>query len=257
MFPICNPKLILLLCASLLACSLPAQWSKPEPLENGVILRLEAPVDENGRQNPSLLLTTKDPYECKDARFASETTITDSKVSIKITGVTSPADCEPKLQPVTLRVDLGGLATGEYPLRTTINRQFFKAYISISEDHFELRTDEDPNLFYIANGRLNKVPQGAIWGHMSYGEGDGKKMAEQFLAELEALGAKPMNLPPGDYGEFYIHFQGQPSETSTGPGTYDFPFVFEYEGGLEALKPLVEKYRQKIGLSLRSHSETL
>lgn len=242
----------LLFCTGLLA-----QWTKPEPLETGVNLRIYAPIGPDGSQPLAITIATNDPYDCKGARFASDVTVSPKKVTVKIQGVSNPVPCPLDLKPVTETIDLSGLGPGEYPIRVTINRQFFKAKLTIADDHFALETDDDPELFRVANGRLNKVPKGAIWGHCSYSDPEKKARAEAFFAELKEAGATKFDLSPGDYGEFYIHFGGEPIEISTGPSEYDFPFIYKYSGSPKDFLDIVKRYRTEMKVSLRSHTEIL
>ncbi len=211
---------------------------------------MEAPIQPDGQQFLELNVISEEVFDCQESRLVHEYEVKGNKITVRIRGVEEPENCTTQMGPVKAQMPLGELAPGLYQVKVMINRQLFKASLQVGPQHFELRSDDDPDLFRIGNGRLNLIPTGLIWGQAQYGDDAGRARAQEFVAALQQAGATPPELAAGDYGEFYVHYDSAPDEVSTGPGKYALPFVLAYAGDLNDLKSLFDQFSSDLDLSL-------
>lgn len=244
----------------LLICSLvvfaPPTWAQDKitPLDCALDLSLQAPLDAKGAQTLYLILTTREPFLCANTELVQMSTVKGSNIAIRVKGTQEPADCQTGFQPAVARIPLQQLGTGLYKIKVTVNRQIFKASLQVAEGHFSLRTEDDPDLFRVLNGRLNLIPSGIIWGEARYEDPALKAVAEKMIAEFIAAGAQLPTLNAGDYGYFYVHYDAAPEEVAVGSGQYALPFYLAYDRPLSSLQAIFDRYKDQLDLELASRT---
>ena len=227
---------------------------KLEAVESGVTLKMEAPIMKDGSRKFYLDFRTNDVYECQNHFLDNEVRLEGNKLIVKIKGVKPMEPCITTMGPATARVDLTPLTAGKYKVRVIINRQVFKANLEVSETHYDLEIgNEDPQLFRIYNGRLNVIPANSIWGVCAYEDPHMKAEAEKFMDEMLNAGAQPTEIPAGNYGEFYLHYDGKTGEKVLSRDKYEYPFVFSYTGDVGALREVMNAFRDKLRITLKKH----
>ena len=163
-------SLFLLVLLALGSGNLVFAQNDPTPLDNGVLSTMCSPFNASGNQELNLVLTTRDVYACADAYLLNEFVRKGEKLTWKFKGVVQDEECEEDLGPVQAQVSLRELPPNDYKLRIVINMQVFRAMLKVTEEYYELRSDADPELLEIENGRLNRIPAGMICGSVHYTE---------------------------------------------------------------------------------------
>ncbi len=67
----------------------------------------------------------------------------------------------------------------------------------------------DNQIFGFTRNKLNRIPEDTIWGDISYMSDMTPAIADEFLADMAALGAETGTLAPGYYREFEIDKDGK------------------------------------------------
>ncbi|MEM6270476.1 MAG: hypothetical protein AAF998_13620 [Bacteroidota bacterium] len=222
-------------------------------LESGVTLRMESQILEGGDHKFYLVLQTNDVYECANFLLENDVKLDGDKLIVRVRGVRKADPCSTAMGPARARINLTSLSEGEYRVRTIINRQVFKSVLTVAEDYYDFAIKkEDPSLFRIYNGRLNIIPDNSIWGLCRYTSAYDKAVAEKFMSDLQAAGARKTELPPGNYGDFYLHHAGEALEKVTGDDEYEYPFVYSFSGDLALVKEVMNAYRERLQLSIKT-----
>jgi hypothetical protein len=224
-----------------------------EPIESGVTLRLEAPIELSGTRKFILEVQTNDVYECANYSLDNSAKLEGSKLLIGLKGVRRTEPCTATMAPATCRIDLTELKAGAYKVRFNINRQIFKAKLTVADSSYDFRiASEDPRLFRIYNGHLNLIPANCIWGLSEYTDPKKKAEALKFMAALESAGAKKTSLPVGNYDEFYLHTAGTTEQKMIQGERYQYPFVYFYSGDTAVLQEVINSFRDKLKITLKT-----
>jgi hypothetical protein len=224
-----------------------------EAVESGITVRLAAPIKTDGTRKVFMEFQTNDVYECSNFALENDSRLDGSKILIGVRGVRRTSPCADGMGPAKARIDLTDLAKGEYKVRVTINRQVFKAKLSVADSCYDFRIPkENPLLFRIYNGRMNLIPDDVVWGKCEYVDAKLKAEANSFLGEMEKAGAKKTNLPVGSYDEFYLHYPGSTDPKLIQGDHYEYPFVYGFTGDLAVVQEIMNAFRGKIKITVKN-----
>jgi hypothetical protein len=224
-----------------------------DAIESGVTLKLAAPIGPDGIRKVFLEVQTNDVYECSNFGVEYHADFEAARLAVQLKGVRRTNPCAPGMAAALGRIDLTGMKKGSYEVRFTINRQVFKAKLAVADSSYDFRIpSENPILFRIINSHLNLIPENAIWGKCMYNDVKQQQVALQFMAELAQAGAVKTQLPAGSYDEFYLHRPGVTEPKMLAGDRYEFPFVYHYVGDAVVLHEIMNAFRDRLKISLRT-----
>lgn len=173
------------------------------------------------------------------------------EVVMHILGVQKPDSITGQLAPATGFVPFGSLAEGVYKLTVILGATVQShATLTISKDHSDL-SDSDARGIVFQNMVLRHLPAGLVWGYADAHNEVVKAKAEQFVSDLKNLSSEA-GLTPGFYSYFTITGTGTVFlHPSIDPADAHIPFVRALSGSPDALRGLLEGYRNDGQLPLR------
>jgi hypothetical protein len=244
-------KIVSLLAFALLFSS--AFTQKFKPLDCGVTLSLVPAYSATGARSVFLNFATNDVYECSNNPLGVEANTDNGKIFISIKGMAEATECDNIMGPAKCRVDLTQAAKGKQKFTLYINKMLFNGDLEVTENSYHLMLDETVNkdLVHITNPKLFLLPGNAVWGKVEYSDPSMKEAALHFFDDLKTEGARGTQLEAGNYGEVYLHQKGETEERKITGDSFDYPFVFEYDGDIQRLILLVDMYGQRFAGKLR------
>lgn len=196
-------------------------------------------------------VSTLEEKECLNYELNFSLTQTTSGFSISLDELQEPEDCITGSTFVSEIVPLEPLQikayTAEINLKNTIKNE---GTLVVTSGYYQLQL-ETFNGLLIQSKKLNKVPNSAIWGRITYNSTDLAPIAQQFIDELENL-TYQRNMPDGNYGYFNIDSQGLIwfSGTSNGGGL-GRDVIYHYDSpNVQPIINLVSNYRDQYGPNL-------
>lgn len=162
-------------------------------------------------------------------------------IEITFLSVAVPEICLTALGPATATIQIGQLASGEYPVPVVVNWNRIPARLLVTTEAYEVVDGTGPWTRFEPRMR-RRVPEGAIWGLAGYARAEQAALVEAFEDSLRSLGARERSYAPGEYGYFEVG-SGGTIETPASHGYYFArAFLFEYGGDLGALRDLVKRF---------------
>lgn len=229
-------------------------WSqKVKPLEDGTILEWQTQLQAGGEIGYSLVIRTKEVYDCQNYSLPFTTKLTGDKWVVTVKGVAEPADCDAGLAPAKAEVSMANMAPGTYDAKIWVNRQDFAGTLSISEQGVIYRLDPsvDKSLMKMPSPELKWVPRAHVWGTIEYAKPELKVEVAHILEDFAKEGAIKAQLATGNYGFFYFHESGEIPARKMEKGWEAQPFVCAYRGDVERLNLIRKMYLDKFGTDLK------
>jgi len=187
---------------------------------------------------------TEKEYGCHNYRIGHSLGRSGQTIRIDFRHIDVPELCLLALGPARAEIDLGALAPGGYVLELRAGGRTVTAGLAVSESAYVVTVAGDPAVGFTAT-RLDRVPDGTVWGLIGYLAPAGQpydSLAKAFLDSLEVRGAKTGDFAPGDYGYFVIDGSGE-IRTPPGHGYYFArPYIRRFDGDPAALREVVAYY---------------
>ncbi|MFM2376529.1 MAG: hypothetical protein RLZZ165_1626 [Bacteroidota bacterium] len=236
------------------ACTMGQADGKLDFVESGMKLQMRESILRGGERQFMLEITTNDVYECSNFGVETHVNRKGGKVGVRVLGVRRTSPCAPGFGVAKGVIDLSALREGEYRVTFTINLQLFRTRLVVGATHYDFLIPEriDRGLLRIDNWRLNKIPEGTIWGECAYEGAARKDTVRRFMEELVRAGAAKTTLPAGDYGDFFLHEAGTTEPRSTQKDSFVHPFVFSYTGKLPPLQAVMDSFQGELRITLKN-----
>lgn len=226
---------------------------KTKPLEDGTILEWKSELRPSGLFAFTLMIKTKEVYDCKNYELPLTHKIADGKLTVTVKGVAEPTDCQSGLGPAYGMVPLEGVIPGQYDSKIWVNRQDFHGTLTMSSTGASYRLDPatDKDLMKMPNAEIFAVPMGHVWGSIEFNKPELQEQVDRILGDFRNEGASKASLKTGDYGYFYFHADGTTPMQKLEKGWDSQPFVFQYAGDPDRLALIRKMYLDKFGNDLR------
>lgn len=212
---------------------------------------------ESGERTLSFKFLTQKDFPCINYRIKSDYQQEGESLVITLAEVEGADVCLEAIAPAASFLDVGELASGEYPVQIKVGESITNTgTLSVSEEAFELSMNEELGL-YIETPRIQRIPEGVIWGNVYSSEpGHVASVSQHLLNQLQGLGATSKVMAEGDYGYFSVDASGQIETSSVSSNRTESIFLLDYQGELNELLPMVEEianvYGGKVDINLRA-----
>ena len=209
---------------------------------------------EPGQRTLSFKFLTQKDFPCINYRIKSDYRIEGQSLAISLSDVEGADVCLEAIAPASSFLDLGELATGDYPVIIKVGDALTNTgTLTVTDESFSLVMNEEKGLI-IQTPRLLRVPKGVIWGSVYASEpGTVGNATQDFLNRLQSLGASQKMLTEGDYGYFSVDASGH---IITAASRTENTFLLDYQGKTADLARLMEEvasaYGDKVDISLRT-----
>jgi len=150
---------------------------------------------------------TEQIYGCVNYRLLVRELHLPRASRLEIDGVSVPSICLTALGPAKASIPLGDLPAGIHSLRIAARGTEVEGTLVTSPDSIVIVGGEGPWTKFPTRV-LHRVPPGTIWGMIGWGPEDRSSEAQAFLTALEASGAQPLVLAPGEYDYFSVAADG-------------------------------------------------
>jgi hypothetical protein len=168
-------------------------------------------------------------------------------VKVQMLGINlSGQVCFTSVGPASCQIDLGELPPGHYSVEFGLPTGTTKVDLLVEEGAYVVEPITGQSVAF-AVPVLRRIPAGTIWGLIGYLSFPPPPPDEPFLDSLAALGALPLNLETGDYGEFLIDSTGTMQWPRTHGYNHALPYVRGYGGPSDSLRELVKYFGKTQG----------
>ena len=212
---------------------------------------------EPGQRTLSFKFLTQKDFPCINYRIKSEYRREGSSLMISLSEVEGADVCLEAIAPASSFLDVGELVSGEYPIVIEVGESLTNTgTLTVTEDFFGVVMNEEDGLI-VQTPRILRVPQGVIWGSVRLLSQERLAMLLQnFLNQLQSLGASPKQLSEGDYGYFSVDATGAMSASSAFAGQSERMFLLDYQGETadltRTMSEYIEDYGDEVSISLRT-----
>lgn len=186
-----------------------------------------------------------------------------NRLRIALNNIIKPLDCVPGETTVKTDVDMGYLPSSFYSFNLDLkNTVFNDGQLIVRSDSYTLDM-YSKNGFSLKRTELLRVPEGAIWGYVTFQQATDETLADQWLDDLKKIGQNPVNYRSGYYGYFTINNLDRKIIINEQPTNNNLKtFLYHYADDESKLKNLLNRYRQDYGNRLiiklyNSKGETL
>ncbi|HEY6553678.1 MAG TPA: hypothetical protein VI669_09990, partial [Vicinamibacteria bacterium] len=208
------PAMMLIAALSVLSCDdAPTQ---PPPESTGISIDsriLITPSERLSDGSRALVLKcrTERPYSCINYRIPFTVVRQGATVLVSFGKISlSGSVCLAAAGPATCAIDLGALAEGTYSLVFNSSTGNTRFDLLVEQGAYTVTPRQGSGVAF-SPATLRRIPDETIWGLIGYvgpAGGPFDSLAGSFLDSLEAHGAEPVTLEPGEYGEFLIDSSG-------------------------------------------------
>lgn len=213
-------------------------------VEDEFNLRMSEILMEDSR-GLSMTIETIDGFSCEEVVVDAYHATVGDRLDIYIDGIGIPNDCQAGDLQATKDIDVGTYPEGSYTLAVTIRESVFNiGHLEVSPFNYKIDFSGELNGLVIPHVNLLKIPNGAIWGRISYDDSDSAVLSEKLQSELSTLNAQPLFLEIGRYTNMEVNSSGQMvwDEITDYDNTYSFAFTLNEEG-LSQLPSIIEEFR--------------
>ena len=185
---------------------------------------------------------------CSNAVIDLDIRKTGKSIRVSLKDILAPADCIPGDAPALASADAGNLPNGTYDLSIDLKQTVVhKGRMTAFDDRFAIPMDSTDGFVFFEN-ELMRVPDGTIWGYISYQEREDESISLDFLEELEAI-SEPRTFAQGYYGYFKIADQSGKIQISEAPQSIRIKqFIYHYQGeDGRQLQDLTDRFREAFG----------
>ena len=196
-----NYTLLALFTLLVFGCNKNKEGDKIIDIEKEFTFQLWEKLDEYGG-NFQLIASTIQNQKCGGTKIEYAQNTIGSKVIVTIKNLIQPSTCNGKLEPALDTISLGNLTKGTYKLNINLKDAVLNDGTLVVDDkkYTVAMTKEDG--IDIPQREILRVPRGAIWGYVSYENGQESKFIK-FNDNLLRL-TTPLSITHGDYGYFVV-----------------------------------------------------
>ena len=197
------------------------------------------------------IVSTLEEKECLNFELTYSLNQTTGGFGISLDQLEEPKDCITGTTFVTETIPLEPLQdrvfTAEINLKNTVKNQ---GALVVTEGYYEMQLDSYNGILFQTK-KLNKVPNSALWGSISFDSEDLEPIAQQFISELEIL-TESRAMAVGNYGHFNIDSQGLIWFSGSSEGNNPvLDFIYHYESSeVQPLIDLISSYRMQYSPNL-------
>ena len=240
----------------LLSCDDAAESERVNTLGTDVQFSM-AEYFEPGHRTLSFKFLTQKDFPCINYRIKSEYRMQGETLVISLSEVEGADVCLEAIAPATSFLDVGELATGEYPVVIEVGEALSNTgTLTVTAKSFDLVMNEEQGLI-IETPRVLRIPDGMIWGNVYASKPDAvRSVTQDVLNQLQGLGATSKMLLEGDYGYFSVDASGNIVDASVSSERTESMFLLDYPGEPSNLDRLISEvasaYDGKVAISLRT-----
>ncbi|MFN7117858.1 MAG: hypothetical protein ACK4TA_13745 [Saprospiraceae bacterium] len=171
-----------------------------------------------------------------------------NRLKVALNNIIKPLDCVPGETTVKTDVGIGYLPNSLYSFNIDLkNTVFNDGQLIVRSDSYTLDM-YSKNGFSLKRGELLRVPEGAIWGYVTYPQNNDESLANQWVEDLKKISQVPLNYRSGYYGHFTINNLDRKVTVNEQPLNNNVKtFLYHYTDDANKLKDLVNRYRQNYG----------
>lgn len=235
----------------------PAPEPPSLPIDSKILVTPSERLSDTGRAL-ILICRTERTYSCANYGIAFDVTRSGSSILVRFRYIDIGTICLTAMGPATCALNLGTLDPGDYSVEFRVGTGVTRVGLVVDVGAYSI-TPESGESVSFPLATLRRIPDGTIWGLIGYlgiAPEPYHTLGQSFLDSLEARGAEPVALEPGEYGAFRI----DPSGQMLWPGTHGYyaarPWVLHYAGPSEAVAQVIEQFgmTQSQWLSIRLYT---
>ncbi|RTQ47793.1 hypothetical protein EJV47_17890 [Hymenobacter gummosus] len=207
-----------------------------------------SPQEELSTSGRKLWLTARTQawFPCANYRLPTTATLSGSHLTLQYGQPQEPTMCLTAPGFAGAQENITSLAPGSYTLRLQVGTRKTTGTLLVQPDRVELSTC-DTNLVAVRHPLLRRVPVGTIWTRASSTAGTAAAEAtvRSMRDSLLRLGAQPLALLPGYYGQFTLDASGNPVIDRSGyhPSAVLTSAVLAYSGPMARLQAYLDRHR--------------
>ncbi len=171
-----------------------------------------------------------------------------NRLKIALNNIIKPLDCVPGETTVKDDINMDYLPSSFYNFNIDLkNTVFNDGQLIVRSDSYTLDM-YSKNGFSLKRTELLRVPEGAIWGYVTFQQAADEALANQWLDDLNKIGQNPVSYRSGYYGYFTINNLDRKISVLEQPTSNNLKtFLYQYADDPAKLKDLVNRYRQNYG----------
>jgi len=216
-------------------------------IENEFRVSMEESL-EPGDNQLLLKVYTVEELECLNYEIFYSHSVSEGTVVASIDELVEPENCDVGMAHASAYINLGQLDVGTYALQLNLNNNSIvnNGLLVVNEHKYSVVLDTEHGLD-IKPKELNKIPDGYFWGQINTASDLSSSINDDFLIELIQF-SQNSNLSDGNYAYFeiddkVIEFEEDIPVSFTNPHTSSFLFKMDSDGDSDAIKDLIETYR--------------
>ena len=238
-------------------------WScRVESLDDPIIIPL---VDQEfsfqmwqnlSSDNPfplEIRMYTIEDYGCLNTTILTSFSRSGRNLEFTLFDILDPEVCDEGLAPATATESLYDIQQDLYRLKIELQDVVSnEGWLTVDDNSYVISMDEESGISW-DHYEMQRIPENALWGYISYPDATAQLQAEAFITELEAISATSM-LEDGYYGHFSLTDSGTKLEvnTTTVPAQ-TVMFVLEHDGPRLEIDQQVEAFLTETNPEVKLH----
>lgn len=189
-----------------------------------------------------LVLQTTNSITCGSSVLQGESSVSGNDVTLTVSGMVSPPDCQYAPRRIEKTFGLGNLADGVYSLKVKNGNRLSTGSLTVVQQKLSISFEKLDNLV-VSDSICARIPSGTIWGNVMYASASTATIADSFTNDLEQRGAVAFTLPDGEYHYFTIR-SGTLTVAYNGVNLFLYrkDFLYSYNGISDSLQRTVSDY---------------
>jgi len=213
-------------------------------VEQEFIFDLWENLNTNAGPSLEIRMYTIEEGECLNTSILSSYTRDELELQLTLFEILNPENCDPGTAPAAGQEAISDIEFGLYDLKVDLQGLVtYKGQLNSTSLSYTVNMDEENGIQWL-HDELFKVPNGALWGYLTYTEATSLSEAETFLTDLEGI-SETSNANDGYYGHFelsedgsILKIDGMPEEGN------QLPFLYRYQGEKMTLDEMVSELRE-------------
>jgi hypothetical protein len=185
-------------------------------------------------------------YPCANYQLPYTLSINDRTIAMEFSEPVAPGICLTSPGRAGSSFDVENLASGSYDLQLRVGKRSTTGTLLVLPDRFEFSTC-DTNLVAMRNAIMRRIPANLIWGRSVAANATpaGSAIVRSMRDSLIRLGAQPLVLPTGYYGQLEIDASGALVVSRLGywPTAVIEGFTLTYAGPSSRIKAYLNRHR--------------
>ncbi|MEL7220227.1 MAG: hypothetical protein AAGJ93_02845 [Bacteroidota bacterium] len=182
--------------------------------------------------------------ECLNTSILSSYTRDELELQLTLFEILYPENCDPGTAPAVGQEAINDIGFGLYDLKVDLQGLVtYKGQLNSTSLSYTVNMEEENSIQW-SHDELLKVPNGALWGYLTYTEDEGLSKAEAFLTNLEEI-SDVSNANDGYYGHFELSEDGDILKINGMPEEGNqLPFIYRYQGEKMTIDQMVSELRE-------------